>query len=210
MDVPGFFGDCGRDGGRRQKKGEPGGGLAVHAAEQTGADGSAAARSSRNYGNRLGQTDHNSIARVDGVQRLAADVAAIGDPQNDSDHHHHDADHIRLPPGGVGLLVEQVSDDADGNGPDGEQPKQVGVLLQIRISADVDAETMRDDLHPVLEKVNDDRNQGARVESDVKEQAAVAPAQQPGDQHQVRGTANGNEFCSSLNDPENYRMRDGH
>ena len=64
----------------------------------------------------LRQAHRDAIAQLNGAHRFAADAPPLGDPHDDADHDQHGADHVGLAPGGVGLLVEQISDDADGNG----------------------------------------------------------------------------------------------
>ncbi len=120
------------------------------------------------------------------------------------------ADHVRLPPGGVGLLIEKISNNANGNGSDGQQPEEFAILLDIRIASDVQAEAFADDLNPIAEEVEDHGHQCARVQRDIECQARVLPTEEPRDEHQMGGAANGQEFGERLDYGKNNRLIDGH
>ncbi len=160
--------------------------------------------------NGLRDADHDAIAPADFAHRFVADAAALGDPDDNADHDQHRADHVGLTPGGVGLLIEQVSDDADRNGGDGQQPQQPAILAELRIVAPVEPEALPDDLDPVAKEVNEHRDQRARVQRDVEREPGVLPSEEPRDQHQVRGAANGQEFGEGLHDGENDHLINGH
>src|SRR5579872_6208567 len=83
-------------------------------------------------------------------------------------------------------------------------------MLQFRILAKIQPQAVRDDLHPVLEKVNQDGRERADMERDVEGQAAVVPPEEPGNHDQMCAAADGEKFGQALNQTENDGMDEGH
>ena len=75
---------------------------------------------------------------------------------------------------------------------------------------DVQSESLADDLDPIAKEVDDHRDQRARVQRDIERQAAVLPTEEPGDQDQMRGAANGQKFGERLHNREDNRLVNGH
>ena len=141
---------------------------------------------------------------------LAADAPLLGHPHDDADHDQHGSDHVGLAPGGVGLFVEEVSDDANRNGCDGQQPEEIPILPEIGIAPEIQSESLADDLDPIAKEVDDHRHQRARVQRDIERQAAVLPTEEPRDQDQMRGAANGQKFGERLHNRQNDHLVNGH
>ncbi len=84
-------------------------------------------------------------------------------------------------------MLEEKAEDADGDGRRDHQPQQATIARERGIASGWDAEALRDYLHPIAKKVDQNRGQCSHVQRDVEGQARIFPAQQPGDQDQVRG-----------------------
>ena len=75
---------------------------------------------------------------------------------------------------------------------------------------DAQPETLADDLHPIAEKVDEDRGQRPGMQRDVEGESGVFPAEQPGRQDQVRGAADGRKFRERLDDGEDDDLVERH
>ena len=84
------------------------------------------------------------------------------DPVGDGHHNTHDdqrcPDHIKIAPGSFGILLQQCSGDQNGNGADNQVPKQ-GTAVLIWLQAPVrEAQTIANDLNPILKEENKNRS----------------------------------------------------
>ena len=95
----------------------------------------------------------------------------------------------------------------DGSGDEVERQAGGGVRKPRLPEAAEEIDEKVDDIPP---EINEEGDEGSQVEGDVEGKAGLGPAQEPGDQDQVGGTADGQDFGEPLDDPEQRRMSDGH
>ena len=71
-------------------------------------------------------------------------------------------------------------------------------------------ESQKQQADPGLGEIDQHRRQRPQVQGDVKQQALVFPAQQPGNEDQVRGAADGQKFRRGLHQGQDHRLKQGH
>ena len=141
---------------------------------------------------------------------LLSPAEILGHPHNEADADGRCGDQIGAAEAGFRLFFKQHAGDGPRNRSRGQQPQQHAVLAQRRIAADVQAESVPDDLHPILEKISQHGGQRPDVQRDVEDQTAVIPAKQPRNDDQVRAAAHREKFRQALDDAENDRVDKGH
>ena len=76
--------------------------------------------------------------------------------------------------------------------------------------AGTEAESLRNDLNPIPEKVDQHGEQGAEVERDIEGKALIGPPEEPGGEGQVGAGADGEKFGDSLDQRKNNYMEQRH
>ena len=200
--IPGVLGGGAGDGGGRQQEGEAGGGGAVQIPQQPGADGDPAAGNAGDQRQSLGGAYNQRIGGRDVAQILLAGALAVGPPHEQAHQDQHAADQVLVvAPDVLGQILDQQAGDAGGDGTEHQQPQQLRVAANRRVGTHIQAEALGDHLDPIAEEVYDHRRHRSHVQGDVEAQALVVPAQEPGNERQVRRAADREELGQALNDP---------
>src|ERR1700729_1430385 len=111
-------------------------------------------------------------------------------------------------------MLEKQADDGAGDRGDHDVPEKALVHLYLALAGtgrEAEAEAAQDELHPVVDEIEDDGDQGADVESDVKCHARIGervpkPRGEPWHENQVRGAADGQKFGETLDDGQYDRL----
>ena len=111
------------------------------------------------------------------------------------------------------LLVEELAEDAARDRSHNHVPKKPPILRNLcrRCSWRVfPAKPANDQPQPILEEVENYREQRARVEGNVECFTRVFPMQEPGKKDQMSCAADGEKLCEGLHESENNRLKQGH
>ena len=86
----------------------------------------------------------------------------------------------------------------------------IAVVLQLFVVPASHAETLRDDLHPVAEEIEQHGDQRPEVQHDIEIEPLCLPAEQPGGEVQMRGTADRQKFGKPLDDGQDDDLDQRH
>ena len=78
----------------------------------------------------------------------------------------------------------------------------MAIALDLRIASGVNPKSLTDDLNPVAEEVNQNGGQGADVKRDIIAESRIGPAEQAGQNGQMRSAADGQKLGEALDDAQ--------
>src|ERR1700761_8048742 len=135
---------------------------------------------------------------------------AIANPHNDSYDDQRRAHDVEVPPWAFGIFLQQGAGNEYGNCADHQEPEQQPAVFIRPRAAIRKSKSVRDQLHPILEKKNEDSRQSSDVKRDVKAEARVREIQKLWNDSQVRCAADRQELGQTLDDAQHDRLIERH
>ena len=197
--------DDGRDG---QQEGVAGGRLAVVAEEAAHRQGGARAGDAGDEGERLREAHEESIAERELLERLVGAADAVGDAEDDAHHDEHGADDPEAAEVLLDHVLEGDADHDDGQRAQDDEPPHPGVEVAPVLRVHQRPEPHRGDPPDVLAEVEQHRQLGADLDHRGEGRARVAPAEELGEDPQVRAAGDRQELRESLEDPEDHGLEE--
>ena len=198
------------DGGNRQQEGEAGGRGALQAEEQAGRERGARSRYARHQRERLRGAHDQAVAQLQVGDRAVAGAAPVGDGQHDPQHDERAGDEPERAERRLDRVLEQEAEHADRDRRPDEVPAHPGVELPAQLGAPQARAPARPDAPEVTAEVDDLREHRAELHDRRESGPRVVPADERGDDPQVRRARDGQELGEPLDDPEDDRLEQIH
>ena len=209
-----------RDGGNRHHEGKLDGKIAVESARHAGGDRAAGAGDARDCGDTLAQADDERVLHGHVALGASALRHTVRDEENAAREDEKQADGNRVVVKLLHLVLDRKDEHERERGKDDEQHEArhrerttVRALAGAQSLALEEPDQLAHHLHDVAPIDDEDGNERAEVEHDVKEQMALlrgGHVKQILQHGQMSGAGDGQKLCNALHQTENDCIQNGH
>ncbi len=161
----------------------------------------------------MSRADRNRIAHVGLFDAAIEAGLGVGPPHDQGYNDERDADDAGESQMFFDLLVKEFAEDGAGDGADHHVPEEAFVLIDFLgggVARVLRAEAAEGQGQPVLPEIEKNCHQSTGVERYVESFARILPMEQPREENQVGGAADGQKLGQGLNQGENDRLKKRH